>query len=182
MSYMDALWIKIVNSYSKWPSLAHTQSSSLCGHSSIGFRNTTIGKSALPSEETALNFQYWDISTCKPSPEAWITICSPRGLGLDLQKINLKWRWSPEQLSPATAGLPVSCVLGLSPAGSSSPVHGRRCCKKRHPIIESLKQSLRKAAADYPVDVLHNSIDGWPQDLRTLCALMVAILIHNASM
>ena len=24
----------------------------------------------LPSEATALNFQYWDVSTCKPSPEA----------------------------------------------------------------------------------------------------------------
>ena len=24
----------------------------------------------LPSEETALNFQYWDVSTCKRSPEA----------------------------------------------------------------------------------------------------------------
>ena len=40
------------------------------------------------------------------------------------------------------------CVLGLSPAGSS-----------RHPNIESLKQSLRKAAADFTVDVLRNLID-----------------------
>ena len=69
-------------------------------------------------------------------------------------------------LSPATAGLSVSCVLGLSPAGSSSSVHGRGCCNKRLPNIESLKQSLRKAAADFPVDVLHNSIDKWPQRLK----------------
>ena len=54
-------------------------------------------------------------------------------------------------------------VLGLSPAGSSSSVHGGGCYKKRHPNIESLKQSLRKAAADFPVDVLRNSIDEWPQ-------------------
>ena len=46
----------------------------------------------LPSEETALNFQYWDVSACKLSPEAWTTICSPRGLGPDLHKANLKWR------------------------------------------------------------------------------------------
>ena len=38
--------------------------------------------------------------------------------------------------------------------------------KKRHPNIESLKRSLRKAAADFPVDVLRNSIDEWPQILK----------------
>ena len=39
-------------------------------------------------------------------------------------------------------------------------------CKKRHPNIESLKQSLRKAAADFPVDVLRDSIEEWPQRLK----------------
>ena len=39
-------------------------------------------------------------------------------------------------------------------------------CKKRHHNIESLKQSLQKAAADFPVDVLHDSIDEWPQRLK----------------
>ena len=62
---------------------------------------------------------------------------------------------------PVTAGLSVPYVLGLSPAGSSSSVHGRGCCKKRHPNIESLKRSLRKAAADFPVNVLRNSINEW---------------------
>ena len=103
----------------------------------------------LPSEETTLNFQYWDVSTCKPSPEASTTICSPWGLGPGLQKDNVKWRWSPEHLSPATAGLSIPCVLGLSPAGSSSTVHGRGCCKKRHPNIERLKWSLWNTATDY---------------------------------
>ena len=69
-------------------------------------------------------------------------------------------------MSPATAGLSVLCVLGLSPAGSSSSVHGRGCYKKRHPNIESLKRSLQKAAADFPVDVLRNSIEEWPQRLK----------------
>ena len=68
-------------------------------------------------------------------------------------------------------------MLGLSPAGSSSSVHGRGCCKKRHPNIESLKRSLQKAAADFPVDVLCNSIDEWSQRLKDcVCMLMVAIL------
>ena len=52
--------------------------------------------------------------------EAWTTICSPLDLGPDAKKVNLKWRWSPEHLSPATAGFSVPCVLGLSPAGSST--------------------------------------------------------------
>ena len=39
-------------------------------------------------------------------------------------------------------------------------------CKKKHPNIESLKQPLRKAAAHFPVDLLRNSVDGWPQRLK----------------
>ena len=62
--------------------------------------------------------------------------------------------------------LPVPCVLRVSPAESSSSVHGRGCCKKGHPNIESLKRSLRKAAADFPVDVMRNSIDGHPQRFK----------------
>ena len=131
---------------------------------------------------TALNFQYWDVSSCKPSPEDCTTISSPRDIGLDLQKANLKWRWSLEHLSPATAGLSVPCVLGLSPAGSSSYVHGRGCRKKRSPNIESLKQSLRKEAANFPVD-------GWPQRLMDCVhdngdhfEQLFTILIHNACM
>ena len=46
MSYMNALWIKIVHSYSKWPPLACTQSSRLCGYSSVELRNTSTGKPA----------------------------------------------------------------------------------------------------------------------------------------
>ena len=139
MSYMNALWIKIINSYSKWPPLACTQSLSLCGHSPIELRNASTGKSAAAS----LNFQCWGISSCKPSPGAWTTICSPRGLGPYFQKANLKWKLSPEHLSPATAGLYVPCVLGLSPAGSSSSVHGRGCCKNRHPNIESFGRQIQ---------------------------------------
>ena len=69
-------------------------------------------------------------------------------------------------MSPATAGLSVPCVLGLSPAGSSSSVHGRVCCKKRHSNIENLKRSVWRAAADISLNVLRNSIDEWPQRLK----------------
>ena len=44
--------------------------------------------------------------------------------------------------------------------------HGRECCKKSHPNIESLKWSLRKEAVEFSVDVLRNSIDEWPQRLK----------------
>ena len=46
MSYMDALWIKITNSYSEWLPLACTQYLCLCGHTSTELRNTSTGKSA----------------------------------------------------------------------------------------------------------------------------------------
>ena len=46
MSYMDVLWIKIANSYSKWPPVACTQSVSLCGHPSIELSNRSTEKSA----------------------------------------------------------------------------------------------------------------------------------------
>ena len=46
------------------------------------------------------------------------------------------------------------------------------CVAKRDtPNIESLKRYLRKGAIDFPVDVLRNSIDGWPQRLKDcVCA------------
>lgn len=39
-------------------------------------------------------------------------------------------------------------------------------CKKRHPNIDSLKRSLVKAVADFPIETVRNSIDAWPQRLR----------------
>ena len=62
-------------------------------------------------------------------------------------------------------------------------------CKKRHPNIESLKRFLRKAAADFPVDVLRNYIDERAQRLKDCVRAnaghfeqLFMILIHNASM
>ena len=57
-------------------------------------------------------------------------------------------------------------VCALCAGAESLKLHGRGCWKKSHPNIESLKLSLRKAAADFPVDVLHYSIDEWPLRLK----------------
>ena len=117
----------------------------------------------LPSEENALNFQYWDVFSSKPSPEAWTTIFSLRASDPDLQKANLKCRWSLEHLSPASAGL---SVLELSPVGSSGSVHGRGCCKKRHRNIESLKRFLRKVTAFFQLMCCVIQLMSGHKDLR----------------
>ena len=156
-----------INTHTHTHTHTHTESLSLCGHPSIEFRSTSAGKICSCLPKRSLNtFDIGMSLLVSHLLKLWTTICSPRGVGPDLQKASLKCRWSQEHLSPATAGLSVPCVLGLSPAGSSSSVHGRGCWKKRHPSIESLKQSLRKAAADFLVDVFRNSIDGWPQRLK----------------
>ena len=165
MTYMNALWNKITTSYSKWPPLARTQSLCLCGYSSIELRNTSTRKSAAAFRRDSFKLSILRSLFLQAISWVWTTIYSPRDLVPDLQKANLKRRWSLEHMFPATAGLSVPCVLEPSPAGSSSSVHGRGCCKKRHPNIESLRRSLRKAAADFPVDVLRNSID---EDLQRL--------------
>ena len=121
-----SLWIKITNSYSNWPPLVHTQSLSLCGHSSIELCNTSTGKSAVAF------WRDYFIGMSLLEAISWSLDHNLQSKGfrsrLDLQEANLKWRWSLEHLSPATARLSVPCVLGPSPAGSSSSVHGRGCC------------------------------------------------------
>ena len=50
--------------------------------------------------------------------------------------------------------------------------------KRRHPNVESLKRSLRKAAADFPVDVLLNSTDERPLRLKDSVPVNVAHVIR----
>ena len=38
--------------------------------------------------------------------------------------------------------------------------------KKKHPSVDSLKRSLKKAVVDFPLETLRNCIDEWPQRLR----------------
>nr|AEO90418.1 putative MhmaT1 transposase [Misgolas hubbardi] len=40
-----------------------------------------------------------------------------------------------------------------------------KVCRKRHPNIDSLKRSLVRAAAAFPVETIRNSIDAWPERL-----------------
>ena len=42
-------------------------------------------------------------------------------------------------------------------------------CKKRHPTINSLKQSLMSAVADFSIETMCAAIDKWPERLRSLC-------------
>ena len=161
---MDALWIKITNTYSKWPQLACTQSLSLCGHSSIELLSTSTWKSAAAFrrdcfKRSILGYLFLQAISWSLDHDLY-----PKGFRSGLAEGQSEV--SLEHLFPATAGLSMPCVLGLNPAGSSSSVHGRGCCKKRHPNIEISKRSLRKAAADFPVDMLLNSIDEWSQYLK----------------
>ena len=41
-------------------------------------------------------------------------------------------------------------------------------CKRRHPIIVSLKHSLVSAVADFPIETMHAAIVEWPQRLKSL--------------
>ena len=176
MSYMNALWIKIANSYSKWPPLACTQFLSVCGHPSIELCNTATGKSAAAFGTDHSKLSIWGYLYLQAI--SW-------SLDLNLYSKGFRSRLAEGQSEvEMKSGTFVSSHWwvvrtlcgGAESCRKLSSVHGRGCCKKRHSNIESLKRSLRKAAAGFPVDVLHNSTDGWPQRLRTVCMLMVAIL------
>ena len=41
-----------------------------------------------------------------------------------------------------------------------------RVCHKRHPSVDSLKQSLTRTVNNFPMDVVRNAIDQWPDRLR----------------
>ena len=92
----------------------------------------------LPSEETALNFQYWDVSTCKPSLEDLDHSLKSKGFGSRLEEGQSEVEMKSETFLSCHAGLSVPCVLGLCPAGSSSSVHGRGRCRAHSPTFPSL--------------------------------------------
>ena len=120
----------------------------------------------LPSEETDLSFQYQDVSSCNNLFHA--------------QNWSFQQDSAPAhkaQTNPAVAGDKCSDFISTSDWPSASPDLNlldyklwsklqEMACKKRHPNIESLKRSLRKASADFPVDVFRNSIDELPQRFK----------------
>ena len=113
----------------------------------------------LPSEDTALNFQYWDVSSCNNlfHGQNWSfqqdsdPAHNPPVAGDKCSALHLHFRLAFCKSGPKPLGL----HFVVQSSGDAS--------KKRHPNTESLKRSLRKAAADFPVDVVHNLIYGWPQ-------------------
>ena len=81
---MDALWIKITNSYSKWPPIARTQSLCLCGQSSIELRNTSTGKSAAAFRRDRFKLSIlWCLYLQHPLP--WTELELPAGLSPSTQ-------------------------------------------------------------------------------------------------
>ena len=84
MTYMDALWIKITNSYSKWPPLARTQSISLCGLSSIELRNTLTGKYSAAFRRDRFKISILGCLFLQ-HPRPWTELELPIGLSLSTQ-------------------------------------------------------------------------------------------------
>ena len=86
MSYMDALWIKIRNSYSKWPPLARTEPFSLCGRSSIELLNTSTGKSAAAFRRDRFKLKLQILgSFFLQHPLPWTEVELPAGLSPSTQ-------------------------------------------------------------------------------------------------
>ena len=135
-----------------------------------------LGNPQLPSEKTVLNFQYWDISSC------------------NILFHGQNWSFQQDSAPAHNAQITQKCqvtnvpdFISTSGCSSVSPELNRFDYKLRsklqgmaiwyrHHNIESWKRSLRKAATDFPVDALRNSIDGWPQRLKDVFVLIVIVL------
>ena len=116
----------------------------------------------LPSEETALNFNYWEVRTCNTLFHG--------------QNWNFEQDSAPAHKPQTTQQWQkTNCPEFISTKGWHSTSPNLNCldckfrsnrqemaCKKRYPNIENLKRSLRKVGADLPTDVLPYWIDGWP--------------------
>ena len=70
--------------YSKWPPLAHTESLSHCGHSSIELRNTSTGKSAATYQRDCFKLSILECLALK-HPLPWTELELPVGLSPSTQ-------------------------------------------------------------------------------------------------
>ena len=106
----------------------------------------------LPSEDTTLNFQYWDVSSCNTlfHGQNW----SFQQDSAPAHKARTTQQWLETNVPDfiSTSDWP-SASPDLNPLDYKlwSKLQ-EMACKKRHPNIESLKRSLRKAATDFTVD------------------------------
>ena len=156
MGYTNALWIKTTNSYSKWPPFTCIQFLSLCGHSSSELCNTSTEKF-----EAAFQRDLFKLSILGglflQHPLPWMVLELPAGLSPSTQGTETQ-QWLETNVPDfiTTSDWPsASPDLNLLDCKLWSSLQ-ETAYKKRQPNIESLKLSLQKAAADFPVDVLRN--------------------------
>ena len=104
-------------------------------------------------------------------PGDWMVLAEDRDHG---EQCYMDWRWSPEHLSPATAGFSVPYVLGLSPAGSSYSVHGRRWLQEGTSQHWKFKEVSSEGSCRFSSCVIW--LMGGHKELRIVCVLTMAIL------
>ena len=151
-----------------------TQFLSLSGQL-IELRTNQLEKLQLPSEQTPLNFQYWDVSSCN-------TLFYGQNWRFQQDSTHAHKARTTQQRLEANVPDFMSTSDWPSASPNLNPLDYKLwsklqeiACKKRHPNIESLKRSLRNTAADFLVDVVRNSIDGWPQRLKDCVRAIVAL-------
>ena len=128
----------------------------------------------LLSEETALNFQYWNVSSCstlfhgqnwsfqQDSARTHKALNNPAVAGDKCSRLHLHSDWP--SASPDLN--PLDYKLWSKASADGLQVETSQYWKFKAISLE-----------DFPVDVLHNSIDGWPQRFKDcVCVLKVANL------
>ena len=120
----------------------------LCGHSSIELRNTSTGKSEAAFRKDRLKVSILGCVFLQ-HPLPWTELELPTHKARTTQQ--RKEKNIPDFIS--TSDWP-SASPELNPMDYKLWSNLQEmACKQRHPNIESLKRSLRKAAADFPVGV-----------------------------
>ena len=120
----------------------------------------------LRSKETAINFQYWVVSSCNTlfHGQNW----SFQQDSAPAHKARTTQQWQETNIPNfiSTSDWPSANLdLNLLDKKLWSKYSGDGL-EEEAPNIEILKWSLQKAAANFPVDVFRNSIDEWPQRLK----------------
>ena len=114
----------------------------------------------LPSEETGLKFQYWDVSSCNTLFHGHNQSFLQDSAQAHKARTTQQWQETNVPDFISTSDWPsASPDLNLLDYKLWSKLQ-EMACKQRHPNIQSLKHSFRQAAAEFPLDVFRNSIDG----------------------
>ena len=145
--------------------MVYTQSLSLCGHSSTKLCNISTGKSAAAFRRNHFKLSimgclYLQVISWSLDHILW-SKGFRSGLAKGQSEVEMK------------SGTFVSChcwVVRALCVGAESCWKLQFCPWKRV-LLEETSQywKLKSVSADFPVDVLRNSTDGWPQRRRTVC-------------